>query len=157
MLAWIVFAATAPSLLCLGSSALLAYKDKAQWVWFAALSIMGVINIAAAPQILYALNPLHALTFMLDNRMIAFIALKVAPTTPAAASYTPRNAGVSPPSRSPVPFKERSRTNSRYAGLWNARSSSSEAVRGSRTCTRRSRPRASYSRMKAARRSGPNG
>jgi KUP system potassium uptake protein len=44
-------------------------------LWFAALSIMGVINIAAAPQILYALNPLHALTFMLDNRMIAFIAL----------------------------------------------------------------------------------
>ena len=39
MLAWIVFAATTPSLLCFGSSAFLAYKDKAQWVWFAALGV----------------------------------------------------------------------------------------------------------------------
>jgi hypothetical protein len=40
MLACIVFAAAAPSLLCLGCSAFLAYKDKAQWVWFAALSVL---------------------------------------------------------------------------------------------------------------------
>ncbi len=44
-------------------------------VWFAALAIMGVINIAAAPQILAALNPLNALLFMLENRYIAFVAL----------------------------------------------------------------------------------
>jgi KUP system potassium uptake protein len=44
-------------------------------VWFVALAVMGLINIAAAPQILWALNPLHALRFMLENRMIAFVAL----------------------------------------------------------------------------------
>jgi len=40
MLAWIVFAATAPSLLCLGSAAWLAYKEKLQWMWFAGLAIV---------------------------------------------------------------------------------------------------------------------
>jgi KUP system potassium uptake protein len=44
-------------------------------VWFAALAIMGVINIIEAPQILWALNPLNALRFMLENRTIAFVAL----------------------------------------------------------------------------------
>ncbi|MYN15640.1 potassium transporter Kup [Rugamonas sp. FT107W] len=44
-------------------------------VWFAALSVMGLINIVQAPQILWALNPLHALRFMFENRMIAFVAL----------------------------------------------------------------------------------
>ena len=44
-------------------------------VWFVALAAMGVTNIIAAPQILYALNPLHALRFMFENRMIAFVAL----------------------------------------------------------------------------------
>jgi hypothetical protein len=44
MLAWIVFAATAPSLLCLGSSAWLAYKERPQWVWFAGLAIIAGIG-----------------------------------------------------------------------------------------------------------------
>ncbi|MBA5685823.1 potassium transporter Kup [Rugamonas apoptosis] len=44
-------------------------------VWFAALAAMGVVNIIAAPQILAALNPWHALQFVLANRFIAFIAL----------------------------------------------------------------------------------
>jgi KUP system potassium uptake protein len=44
-------------------------------VWFAALAVMGVINIIAAPVILQALNPLHAFEFMLRERMIAFVAL----------------------------------------------------------------------------------
>lgn len=44
-------------------------------VWFAVLATMGVINIAKAPQILAALNPWHALQFLLNNRMIAFVAL----------------------------------------------------------------------------------
>jgi len=39
MWAWIVFAATAPSLLCLGA-AWLAYKEKSQWMWFAGLAIV---------------------------------------------------------------------------------------------------------------------
>jgi len=44
-------------------------------VWFAALAVMGIINIIAAPRILAALNPLHAFTFMLENRFTAFVAL----------------------------------------------------------------------------------
>jgi len=44
-------------------------------VWFAALAVMGIINIVQAPVILQALNPLHAFEFMLRERMIAFVAL----------------------------------------------------------------------------------
>jgi KUP system potassium uptake protein len=44
-------------------------------VWFAALAVMGIINIAQAPVILQALNPWHAIEFMLRNRFIAFVAL----------------------------------------------------------------------------------
>jgi len=40
MLAFIVLAAALPSLLCLGSSAFLAYKERPQWVWFAVLSLI---------------------------------------------------------------------------------------------------------------------
>ena len=44
-------------------------------IWFAALAVMGVINIIEGPQILQALNPLNAFKFMFANRFIAFVAL----------------------------------------------------------------------------------
>jgi KUP system potassium uptake protein len=44
-------------------------------IWFGALAVMGLVNIVAAPQILSALNPWHALQFVLANRFIAFVAL----------------------------------------------------------------------------------
>ncbi|MES2317236.1 MAG: potassium transporter Kup [Pseudomonadota bacterium] len=44
-------------------------------VWFLALAVMGVVNIMKAPEIMAALNPFNALRFMLENRMIAFVAL----------------------------------------------------------------------------------
>ncbi len=44
-------------------------------LWFAALAAMGVINIVKAPQILAALNPWHALEFMLANKYAGFVAL----------------------------------------------------------------------------------
>jgi KUP system potassium uptake protein len=44
-------------------------------VWFIALAVMGIINIIAAPVILNALNPWYALHFMLENRLLAFVAL----------------------------------------------------------------------------------
>lgn len=44
-------------------------------VWFATLATLGVINIIEAPMILQALNPWHALRFMLDNKLLAFVAL----------------------------------------------------------------------------------
>jgi KUP system potassium uptake protein len=44
-------------------------------LWFLALAVMGVINIAREPHILLALNPWHALIFMYHNGFIAFVAL----------------------------------------------------------------------------------
>ncbi|MES2901438.1 MAG: potassium transporter Kup [Pseudomonadota bacterium] len=44
-------------------------------VWFLVLAAMGVVNIMETPQILQALNPIHALNFMLDRGFIAFVAL----------------------------------------------------------------------------------
>lgn len=44
-------------------------------LWFVILAVMGVINIAATPQILVALNPLHGLEFLFHHRWLAFIAL----------------------------------------------------------------------------------
>ena len=44
-------------------------------LWFVVLAVMGVINIAATPAILEALNPLHALGFLVRQRWLAFIAL----------------------------------------------------------------------------------
>jgi KUP system potassium uptake protein len=44
-------------------------------VWFAVLGAMGVINIAANPAILAALNPVHALYFLIDNAWLGFVAL----------------------------------------------------------------------------------
>jgi len=44
-------------------------------VWFFVLAVMGLVNIIAAPEILSAFNPLHALIFLSDNHLIAFVAL----------------------------------------------------------------------------------
>ncbi|MFC7515612.1 potassium transporter Kup [Herbaspirillum sp. GCM10030257] len=44
-------------------------------VWFATLAAMGIVNIIEAPDILAALNPLYALKFMVQNGLVAFIAL----------------------------------------------------------------------------------
>jgi KUP system potassium uptake protein len=44
-------------------------------VWFFVLAAMGIVNIIEAPEILAALNPWHALMFLSDNRLIAFVAL----------------------------------------------------------------------------------
>jgi KUP system potassium uptake protein len=44
-------------------------------VWFVTLAVMGLVNIVKTPAIMAALNPWHAIVFLLDNRLIAFIAL----------------------------------------------------------------------------------
>jgi KUP system potassium uptake protein len=44
-------------------------------VWFSALAIMGIVNIAENPAILAALNPAHAFRFLLQNGWLAFVAL----------------------------------------------------------------------------------
>eukprot|EP01133_Synstelium_polycarpum_P005545 gene5545-6400_t len=44
-------------------------------IWFIALACMGVVNIIKSPAILAAVNPLHAVAFLLDNGRIAFLSL----------------------------------------------------------------------------------
>lgn len=44
-------------------------------IWFVALACMGVVNIIKSPAILAAVNPLHAVAFMLENGRIAFLSL----------------------------------------------------------------------------------
>ena len=44
-------------------------------LWFVILAVMGVINIAATPAVLVALNPLHGLGFLFRHQWLAFIAL----------------------------------------------------------------------------------
>lgn len=44
-------------------------------LWFGTLAAMGVVNIVQNPEILAALNPIHALQFLLVNRWTAFVAL----------------------------------------------------------------------------------
>jgi KUP system potassium uptake protein len=44
-------------------------------MWFAALAAMGIVNIAAHPAILAALNPVHAMRFLVDNAWLGFVAL----------------------------------------------------------------------------------
>ena len=44
-------------------------------LWFATLALLGIIEIAAAPQVLAALNPLYALRFFADNQLLGFLAL----------------------------------------------------------------------------------
>lgn len=43
--------------------------------WFVTLAVMGIANIVKAPQVLAALNPLHALRFLVENGVVAFVAL----------------------------------------------------------------------------------
>ncbi len=43
-------------------------------IWFTTLGLAGLANIAVAPQILTAFNPIHALAFCLNNGWLAFIA-----------------------------------------------------------------------------------
>ncbi len=44
-------------------------------LWFAALAVMGIINIVQAPVILKALNPYYAFEFVARNQFVAFVAL----------------------------------------------------------------------------------
>ncbi|MDE2341921.1 MAG: potassium transporter Kup [Betaproteobacteria bacterium] len=43
--------------------------------WFSVIGVLGLLEITHNPQVLAALNPLHALHFFLDNHTIAFLAL----------------------------------------------------------------------------------
>lgn len=44
-------------------------------LWFVVIGVAGVANIAAAPVVLVALNPLRGLSFLVHHRWLAFVAL----------------------------------------------------------------------------------
>jgi KUP system potassium uptake protein len=44
-------------------------------VWFLCLAILGVLSIAQSPQVLWALNPLHAWHFLSADPLLAFLAM----------------------------------------------------------------------------------
>lgn len=44
-------------------------------LWFAVIAVAGVVNIATVPAILYALDPLRGLHFVMHHRWLAFVAL----------------------------------------------------------------------------------
>jgi len=44
-------------------------------LWFATLAVLGVINIAAAPGVIAALNPLHGLNFLISHPLLGFFSL----------------------------------------------------------------------------------
>ena len=58
-----------------GTAGIARWFGPVMLVWFLVLAVMGIINIMKAPQIMAALNPLHAFRFMLENQFIAFVAL----------------------------------------------------------------------------------
>lgn len=44
-------------------------------VWFSTLALLGIVNILQHPQVLLALNPLHAISFMAANPKLGYLAL----------------------------------------------------------------------------------
>ena len=44
-------------------------------LWFASLGVLGLLNIAVNPDVLGAVNPLHGLRFLFENRGLALVAM----------------------------------------------------------------------------------
>ncbi|HEV3105872.1 MAG TPA: potassium transporter Kup [Trinickia sp.] len=58
-----------------GTSGIGAVFGPVMVLWFVVIGVAGFVNIAAAPAILDALNPLQGLGFVLHHRSLAFVAL----------------------------------------------------------------------------------
>ncbi|WP_019140935.1 potassium transporter Kup [Noviherbaspirillum massiliense] len=58
-----------------GTSGIGKWFGPVMLAWFVVLAVMGIVNIVRAPAILAALNPVHALRFLLHNGWLAFVAL----------------------------------------------------------------------------------
>jgi len=58
-----------------GSSGIGRWFGPIMFVWFGLLGVSGIINIAARPEVLEALNPWLAINFMLHHGWIGFVAL----------------------------------------------------------------------------------
>jgi len=58
-----------------GTARVAAFFGPIMCVWFAVIAIAAIGPIVQQPQVLYALNPVHAFSFMLHHGIIAFITL----------------------------------------------------------------------------------
>ena len=59
----------------MGTAAVGALFGPVMVLWFATLAVIGVINILRAPEILGALNPTHAFTFLTQHGLASFVVL----------------------------------------------------------------------------------
>jgi KUP system potassium uptake protein len=58
-----------------GTARVAAFFGPVMCVWFAVISIAAITPIMRHPEILYALNPMHAVSFMLHHGIIGFVTL----------------------------------------------------------------------------------
>ncbi|WP_407180904.1 potassium transporter Kup [Bradyrhizobium sp. STM 3562] len=58
-----------------GTARVAAFFGPVMLVWFAVIGIGGIVAIARQPEVLYALNPLYAASFMLHHGIIGFVTL----------------------------------------------------------------------------------
>ena len=58
-----------------GTAAVAGVFGPVTLLWFAALAVTGVINILAAPNVLYAINPFYAASFLNSHGMLGLITL----------------------------------------------------------------------------------
>jgi KUP system potassium uptake protein len=58
-----------------GTSKMGALFGPVMIVWFSTLALLGVVNIVQQPQVLQALNPLHAAAFLAANPVLGFLSL----------------------------------------------------------------------------------
>jgi KUP system potassium uptake protein len=59
----------------LGTARVASFFGPIMMVFFAALAVLGVRHIADSPQILWAINPLHGLRFLIGNGVTGFVTL----------------------------------------------------------------------------------
>ncbi len=58
-----------------GTSKIGAWFGPVMFGWFVALGILGILGIAMRPEVIAALNPRHAVGFLVDNGLVGFIVL----------------------------------------------------------------------------------
>ena len=58
-----------------GTASVGALFGPVMMVWFATLGVLGLVNIAASPVVLKALNPTYGLGFLFENRGVAIVAM----------------------------------------------------------------------------------
>ncbi len=58
-----------------GTAVVGAFFGPVMLIWFSVLALLGLYNLVGHPHVLHALNPLYGLTFLLDNKAMALVAM----------------------------------------------------------------------------------